>query len=79
MGEVISFRFDKSNPREKQALERLNFWISRGYSIRFILTQALLGTDDIGMETAKQSKHELDVVVNQINRLFEVLSNQKTD
>jgi acetolactate synthase regulatory subunit len=78
MSEVISFRLDKSNPREKQALERLNLWISQGYSIRFILTQALLGAENIGMETIKQSEHELDFVVDQLNRLFEVLNKQNT-
>jgi len=78
MSEVISFRLDQSNPREKQALERLNLWISRGYSIRFILTQALIGIDDIDAETVNQSTHELDLVVDQLNRLFELLSNPKT-
>jgi hypothetical protein len=42
MSEVISFRLNKSNLREAQALEILKAWCSRGYSLRYVITEALL-------------------------------------
>ncbi len=78
MSEVISFRLDKSNPREAHAIEKLNQWISRGYSIRFIITQALLGIDDIDVETENLPNHEISSVLNQLNSLLEILNNQNT-
>lgn len=76
MSEVISFRLDKNNPREAQAIEKLNRWVDRGYSSRFILTQALLGIDDIDVETEKFPNHEINSVSDQLNSLLEILNNQ---
>ncbi len=48
MSKVISFRLDKANPREAQALNILDTWIGQGYSLRFIFTKALLDIDQPG-------------------------------
>ena len=42
MSDVISFRLNKENPRERQALEILEAWCSRGYSVRYVISEALL-------------------------------------
>jgi len=41
MSKVYSFRFDDNNPREAQAREVIEVWISKGYSLRHLLTEAL--------------------------------------
>jgi hypothetical protein len=42
MSKVYSFRLDKNNPREAQAREVINAWVSKGYSLREIMTKALI-------------------------------------
>jgi len=42
MSKVYSFRLDVNNPREAQAKEVINAWVSKGYSLRIILTNALI-------------------------------------
>lgn len=42
MSEVISFRLDPNNPREAQALQVLEGMITKGYSLRFIISEALV-------------------------------------
>lgn len=73
MSEVISFRLDKTNPRETQALEILNVWIAKGYSIRFILTKALLELDHDSNPTLSQSGRELNMLLDQIGHLLEIV------
>ena len=48
MSEVFSFRLSKDNPREVQAREILESWISQGYSLRYIITEALIHFRDNG-------------------------------
>ncbi len=45
MSEVISFRLDRDNPREAQALAVLCKGQAAGYSLRHILTEALLALE----------------------------------
>ena len=45
MSEVISFRLDRNNPREAQALAVLKKGQEAGYSLRHILTEALLALE----------------------------------
>jgi hypothetical protein len=74
MSEVISFRLDATNPREARALEILNGWIEQGYSIRFILVQALLALDHTGPEQSKSvDSRDMELVLNQIGLLLELL------
>ena len=45
MSEVISFRLDRNNPREAQALAVLKKGQEAGYSLRHVLTEALLALE----------------------------------
>ena len=45
MSEVISFRLDRNNPREAQALAVLRKGQEAGYSLRHVLTEALLALE----------------------------------
>ena len=42
MSKVYSFRLDSDNPREAQAIEVIDNWVSQGYSLRNLLTEALI-------------------------------------
>jgi hypothetical protein len=42
MSEVFSFRLSDQNPREAQAREVIKAWVAQGYTLRHILTEALL-------------------------------------
>lgn len=42
MSKVFSFRLHEDNPREAQAEKIIEAWISQGYSLRHILTNALI-------------------------------------
>lgn len=48
MSKVFSFRLREDNPREVQAQDVIEAWISEGYSLRHILTEALLQYDNNG-------------------------------
>ena len=45
MSKVISFRLNKNNPREAIAWHVLQARIAKGYSIRHIMTEALIKLD----------------------------------
>jgi hypothetical protein len=66
MSKVISFRLDDTNPREMQALAVLDKWIEQGYSIRFIITKALLELE----------RGDSSLAVNSDNQLFSTLLDQ---
>ena len=42
MSKVYSFRLDDDNPREAQARGVIKAWMGEGYSLRHIITDALL-------------------------------------
>lgn len=42
MSKVLSFRLDENNPREAQASQIIETWASRGYTLRYLLVEALL-------------------------------------
>ncbi len=42
MSKVYSFRLDENNPRETQAREVIDAWTLKGYSLRHIITEALI-------------------------------------
>jgi hypothetical protein len=48
MSKVYSFRLDSENPREALAMDVINTWVSQGYSLRQILTDALINYQDKG-------------------------------
>ena len=64
MSKVYSFRLDAENPREAQAREVIDVWVSKMYSLRHILTDALIGYGCHG-DTTK----EWDKVYDQITEL----------
>ena len=80
MSEVISFRLDKANPREAQALEVLKAWNERGFSVRFILTKALLELEHPGSDLdMSQGDRDLGLVLDQIGQLLEILRAGETN
>lgn len=50
--------------------------MDRGYSSRFILTQALLGIDDIDVETENFPNYKINSVLSQLSSLLGLLNNQ---
>jgi hypothetical protein len=65
MSEVISFRLDRENPREAQALAVLNKGQEAGYSLRHVLTEALLA-----LESAAEDEQAVAVTLNQMTRML---------
>lgn len=45
MSEIFSFRLSENNPREEQAKKVIDIWSKKGYSIRYIITEALIVLD----------------------------------
>jgi hypothetical protein len=72
MSDVISFRLNDKNPREAQAREVIKTWAKQGYSLRQILTEALLllGSNE------DNSKRDVTEIVEQLSRLVEQLDNK---
>jgi len=56
MSKVFSFRLDTDNPREAQAREVIEVLISQGYSLRHIITEALIYFRDKESPTAGWEK-----------------------
>ena len=42
MSKVYSFRLDENNPREAQAREVIDAWVSKGYSLRQVVVNTML-------------------------------------
>ncbi len=75
MSEVVSFRLDKTNPREARALEVLAAYLEQGYSARYILTEALLKLDHPGsFSNLSQDDQGLRLVLDHIDQLIEIVS-----
>ena len=72
MSEVISFRLDEDNPREARAREVLRAWYAQGYSVRHILTEALLRLEESQKE-AGESAFALDEVNQTLNQVIQML------
>lgn len=66
MSKVYSFRLNDENPREVQAREVINAWISKGYSLRQIVVEALLTTSK-----DNDSKKSLEQLVEKVEMLLE--------
>jgi hypothetical protein len=76
MSEVISFRLNKANLREAQALEVLELWCTKGYSVRNTLTEALLKLNGISLEPIDNHViQELYDSIRQTNELLEQIGN----
>lgn len=71
MSDVYSFRLSDQNPRETQAREVIDAWVQQGYSLRQVLTEALL-------LLGKQENHSSQIsditeTVDRLSRLVERL------
>jgi len=65
MSKVFSFRLCEDNPREVQAEQIIETWISQGYSLRHILTDALIQYDNSGNRS-----EEITVLIEQLRDLL---------
>jgi hypothetical protein len=69
---VISFRLDGDNPREARAREVLRAWYAQGYSVRHVLTEALLALDE-GRHQDEESAFALDEVNRTLRQVIQML------
>lgn len=79
MSKVISFRLDDSNPREAGALAILNQWSKAGFSVRFVITKALLELGQPDHEAQKNlERHNLNTVLDQIIQGLELVKTMQS-
>jgi hypothetical protein len=71
MSQVISFRLDPENLREEIALQILKNRQEKGYSIRIIMTEALLKLGSAPDIEIFQMIARLDEKLDEINRLIQ--------
>ena len=69
MSKVISFRLNPDNPREAEAFTILDSWLSKGFSTRHTLTEALLMLDSDEIQALDNGT--LNDLSNQIQALLE--------
>ena len=50
MSKVYSFRLDGDNPREAQAIDVVDTWVSQGYSLRFLVVDALISYKNVEVD-----------------------------
>ena len=72
MSKVYSFRLDENNPRETQAREVIDAWVSKGYSLRQVLVDSLIQYENNG----KQYK-DLYLLLKQLWELINQDTNRK--
>ncbi len=70
MSKVYSFRLSDDNPREAQARDVIEVWVDDGYSLRHIITEALLIFFD-----KKNGYEEVHTLLMQINKMISELEN----
>jgi len=76
MSDVISFRLDKDNPREEKARQVLKAWFENGYSLRYIMTEALLRLDLSQRDQVDSvDLNEVNGKLDHINQLLEWMGN----
>ncbi len=72
MSKVFSFRLREDNPREIQAQEVIEAWISQGYSLRHILTEALIQYGNRGSRN-----EEIADLIEQLRDLVKQTSSER--
>ncbi|MBI5930926.1 MAG: hypothetical protein HY862_16570 [Chloroflexi bacterium] len=83
MSRVVSFRLDEDIVEEGQALEILEAWQTKGYSIRQIMTWALMALEGAEPQNAAPDGEtgatiaELKSVLGQAQEFLEVLRDMK--
>ena len=76
MSEVISFRLDKKNHREAIAWQVLQEWLTKGYSIRFIMTESLMRLNDSNrVNSIENVLLDLNLKITELNQYLENLEN----
>jgi len=70
MSKVFSFRLSEDNPREAQAMEVIDTWISQGYSLRYILTEALVKSGNI-----QDNSQRLSEYIDRLSELVQEIDN----
>jgi len=89
MSKVISFRLNPDNQRDAKAIAILQDWLSRGFSTRHTITEALLNLPSPNSEAAdnsvlndlsQQIKELLDKIGSDVtlNKPKDEMSSQKT-
>ena len=71
MSEVYSFRLSAENPREAQAMAVIEAWTKQGYSLRNLLTEALLLLDN--QETDSNQINKITETVERLAKIVERL------
>jgi len=71
MSDVFSFRLSDQNPREAQAREVINARVKQGYSLRHIITEALLLLGNHENNSVKSG--DIAETVDRLSRLVERL------
>jgi len=66
MSKVYSFRLSDDNPREAQAREVIEAWVGEGYSLRYILIEALLS---MGIE--RNCTTDIEQIILQLEELIQ--------
>ena len=66
MSKVYSFRLNDENPREAQAREVIEAWVKEGYSLRYVIVEALLDYRQGDSET-----NNLNYVLKQLQSMFD--------
>ena len=67
MSKVFSFRLDENNPREAQAEEVIKAWVSQGYSLRHVITEALLRLD-----SKDKGQYDLSLILEGLREVINV-------
>ena len=66
MSKVYSFRLSDDNPREAQDREVIKAWVEGGYSLRYVITEAI-----INYANDKNKRNELALAIDQLKNLIE--------
>ena len=76
MSDIISFRLDKENPGEEKARKVLKYWYEEGYSLRYIMLEALLRLDEPHVDqTEEATLGEVSEKLNRISQMLEQIGN----
>ena len=76
MSQVISFRLNKDNPREVKALLVLQTRKAKGYSVRQIVTEALINLEETQTVSHTHNLDQLNVALKEVGRLHTQFESQ---
>jgi hypothetical protein len=71
MSKVFSFRLNDDNPREAQARAVIDAWVEEGYTLRYVIVEALLSHNKANME-----RGDLSSAIEQLQDLILSLDKQ---